>query len=139
VAVTDDPFTREFATRQRQASLPTPLTSLVGREADLGYLESALQLEDARALRLLSLLGAPATGKTRLAIAAAEQVQGNFEHGVCFVDLSTVRDAAAVPAAIAHELGATYRGQRAVSLEDTLKRALRDRHARLWCWTTSKG
>jgi non-specific serine/threonine protein kinase len=111
--------------------LPVPLTSLVGREADLTELESTLRREDVGASRLISLLGAPGTGKTRLAIAAAERVLGAFEHGVCFVDLSLIRETTAVPAAIAHELGATYRGRRAASLEDTLKRALRDRHALL--------
>jgi predicted ATPase len=79
----------------------------------------------------MTLVGAPGTGKTRLGIAAAERLAEGFEDGVYFVDLTTLTDAGAVPAVIAHTLGATYRGHRPMSLEETLKRALRDRHVLL--------
>src|SRR5207237_206709 len=82
-------------------------------------------------VRLITLVGAPGTGKTRLAIAAAERLIESYEHGVYFVDLTTVGDSDAVPGALAHSLGATYRGHKPVSLDETLKRALRDRHVLL--------
>lgn len=53
----------------RRSSLPTPLTSLVGREA-----ERALLCERVPQARLLTLLGAGGTGKTRLALEAAHQL-----------------------------------------------------------------
>jgi predicted ATPase/DNA-binding CsgD family transcriptional regulator len=104
---------------------------LVGRERDLAFLEAELKGDGAGTTRLFSLVGPPGTGKTRLAIGVAERLLDSYEHGVFFVDLSTLKDASHVPAAIAHCLGATYRGHRPTPLEETLKRALRDRHALL--------
>jgi non-specific serine/threonine protein kinase len=93
--------------------------------------QAALDDGGVAAVRFMTLVGAPGTGKTRLAIAAAERLVEAYEDGVYFVDLTTLTDAEAVPAVIAHTLGATYRGRRPMSLEETLKRALRDRHVLL--------
>jgi non-specific serine/threonine protein kinase len=111
----------------RHGFLPHPPTPLIGREPELAVLEHNLQGGDVSPGRLITLVGAPGTGKTRLAIATAERVVESYDDGVYFVDLTTLTEAEAVPAAIAHSLGATYRGHRPVSLEETLKRALRDR------------
>ena len=115
----------------RHGSLPAPTTSLIGREHDLATLQLAMLDGAVGKARLITLVGAPGTGKTRLAIAAAERLIESYEHGVYFVDLTTVGDSDAVPGALAHSLGATYRGHRPVSLDETLKRALRDRHVLL--------
>jgi hypothetical protein len=118
-------------TAARHGFLPVPATPLIGREPDLATVQAALADGGVAAARLMTLVGAPGTGKTRLAIAAAERLAEAFEDGVYFVDLTTLTDVEAVPAVIAHALGATYRGHRPMSLEETLKRALRDRHVLL--------
>jgi predicted ATPase len=111
-------------------TLPVPVSSLVGRGRELAHIAACLQLSGA-GIRLLSLVGSPGTGKTRLGIEAARELVGSFEQGVYFVDLSAARDDEDVPTAIAHVLGATYAGRRQVPIMDTLKRVLRDREVLL--------
>src|ERR1700682_3328859 len=95
---------RRRAVLQREhehASLPLPATSLVGRGRELAQIEACLRL-DGTGIRLLSLVGSPGTGKTRLGLEAAMRLADCFGEGVYFVDLSTVTDPDVVPAAIAH-------------------------------------
>ena len=69
-------------------NLPGGLTSFVGRDREVG--EAKRLLADAR---LVTLTGVGGTGKTRLALRVAEQVQRAFPHGVWFVDLAQLHDA----------------------------------------------
>src|SRR4051812_3666088 len=55
----------------RHSGLPVPLTSLIGREQEIGTV-SALLADPT--IRLLTLTGPGGTGKTRLALALAERV-----------------------------------------------------------------
>jgi predicted ATPase/transcriptional regulator with XRE-family HTH domain/Tfp pilus assembly protein PilF len=101
------------------ASLPLPLTTLLGREQDLVELIALLGPGN---VRLLTLTGAGGSGKTRLALDVAARLQGTFPDGVVFVDLTPLRDARFVLAAIAEALGVRERpGQR---LRETLTRVL---------------
>jgi predicted ATPase/DNA-binding SARP family transcriptional activator len=68
-------------------NLPAPLTSFIGREAELADLESLLA-----GSRMLSLTGLGGVGKTRLALQAAARVLPDFADGVVFVDLSSIGD-----------------------------------------------
>jgi predicted ATPase len=79
--------------------LPTPLTTLVGRQADVARLTSML-----RANRLVTLIGPGGTGKTRLAIEVAHVLSGAFAGGAAFVPLAAVRDPALVVPSIAAAL-----------------------------------
>ena len=82
--------------------LPTPLTSLVGRDADVAMARALLV--DA-GVRLLTLTGPGGVGKTRLALAVAAEVAADFPDGDAFVSLAAISDPALVLSAIARALG----------------------------------
>ncbi|MGH2602566.1 MAG: adenylate/guanylate cyclase domain-containing protein, partial [Dehalococcoidia bacterium] len=83
----------------RPGNLPRPVTSFVGRERELAQL-----VDMVRGHRLVSLTGAGGTGKTRLALRAAEELRDSLPDGAFFVDLSALRDPALVPLAITQAL-----------------------------------
>jgi predicted ATPase len=71
-------------------NLPRQVTSFVGREAERAAIADRLLQA-----RFVTLTGPGGVGKTRLAIAVAEDVAGRFG-GLWFVDLTPARDADAV-------------------------------------------
>lgn len=105
--------------------LPSPPTAFVGREADLKAVEAFLEGPS----RLLTITGAPGVGKSRLALEIAQRSRHNFEHGICFVELSALERADLVPLAVAQALGIKERAGQ--SLAETLGAYLKDRHALL--------
>jgi predicted ATPase len=66
-------------------NLPPPLTSLIGRTAELADLVAKLQHP---VYRCLTLVGPGGIGKTRLACALAAQVQADFPEGAWLVSVS---------------------------------------------------
>ena len=90
------------ATTRIPVHLPPQPTRLIDREEELALLRSLLAQEE---VRLLTLTGPGGVGKTRLAIAAAEQVQERFPDGVWFVDLAPLADPALVVPTIARVVG----------------------------------
>lgn len=97
------------------SSLPRHLTSFIGRGAERAEVAAAL----ARS-RLVTLHGTGGCGKTRLALAVAEDVSAGFPQGVWFVDLSAVADPALVARAVAEPLGVG--GDRSVQVEQVCRR-----------------
>lgn len=81
---------------------PLPLTSFIGRSQEM---QEILQLIESA--RLITLLGPPGTGKTRLALQVAHVLDSSSTEssdGVCFVPLAALRDPALVDDAIARAL-----------------------------------
>ncbi|MGH2532943.1 MAG: ATP-binding protein [Thermomicrobiales bacterium] len=93
-------------------SLPLPPTPFVGREDEIATVATLL-IEPS--LRLLTLTGPGGVGKTRLAIEVAARAGGAFPDGVCFVDLTPLRDASLVLPAIAQSLGMRTSGNQALA------------------------
>jgi predicted ATPase/transcriptional regulator with XRE-family HTH domain len=102
--------------------LPVPLTPLIGRAREIAVVSAILQRPD---VRLLTLLGPPGVGKTRLALQVASDLRVPFRTGVCFVALAPIRDPDLVPAAIAQALDLHEAGDQ--SLIETLQSSLRDK------------
>jgi predicted ATPase/DNA-binding SARP family transcriptional activator len=89
------------AERPRQLRLPRAATSLVGRRLEVAAVAALLRRDD---VRLLTLTGVGGTGKTRLALAVAEELGRELRDGAAFVDLSTIRTGDAVLPAVAYAL-----------------------------------
>ena len=83
----------------RPGNLPAQLTSFVGREREIA--EARRLLERAR---LLTLTGPGGTGKSRLALQVAAELQPRYRDGAFFADLSSVTDPALVPSVLARVL-----------------------------------
>ena len=86
-------------------SIPSPLTSLIGRDAEVVDIRKLLVGH-----RLVTLTGVGGCGKTRLAIEVAQREAPSRPQGVWFVDLSTIADEDAVPGAFAAALSLTTDG-----------------------------
>ncbi len=84
------------------SNLPAPLTSLIGRDEEVEAVRRSLLRDE---VRLLTLVGPPGIGKTRLSIAVAARLAEHFRDGVYFVALDTVNDTQLVIAAIGKSLG----------------------------------
>ncbi len=97
-----------------------PTTSLIGREAELADLETAL-----KAHRLVTLIGVGGVGKTRLALEVATRLADSFPDGVWVVELAAVGDPAAVPEAVAAVLGIAQ--QAGLSVAESVAAALEGR------------
>ncbi|RZU50395.1 putative ATPase [Krasilnikovia cinnamomea] len=79
-------------------NLPAPLTTFVGRRAELAELTALVGKH-----RLVTVVGGGGAGKSRLALAAAEQLLPGYPDGVWVVDVAAGTDD--LPVAVARALG----------------------------------
>ena len=99
VPVVSSPLENE--TESNPAAFPIPLTPLLGRESEVASLKELLLR---RGIRLVTIIGPPGVGKTRLALQTAAQLVEQFPDGGVFVDLSPITEVEQVLPAIAEAL-----------------------------------
>jgi non-specific serine/threonine protein kinase len=80
--------------------LPLPATRFIGRRREIETVKRFLERT-----RLLTLVGPPGTGKTRLAMQAAEEITESFRDGVFFISLGRISDPTLVINAVAEAVG----------------------------------
>src|SRR5512138_2851021 len=88
--------------QQPRSNVPATFTSLIGRDKDNAAVQDYLTHPD---IRLVTLIGAPGIGKTRLSIASARESLDEFSDGVFFVALAPLDQPSLIPSAIAQALG----------------------------------
>ena len=115
---------RAERTSQALAGLPSPLNPFIGRAQERTELRDAVG-----AHRQVTAVGPGGVGKTRLALAVAADLAGDFADGVWFVDLVPVTDPAMVGSAVAAALGLGE--QQGRSIDDSVLAALADHRALL--------
>ena len=78
------------------SNLPTPLTSFVGRTAELGRVAHQLKSH-----HVVTLVGAGGCGKSRLATEVARAAMADYPDGVWLVELAPIEDPATIDIAVA--------------------------------------
>jgi predicted ATPase/DNA-binding winged helix-turn-helix (wHTH) protein len=107
----------------KRNNLPLAVIRVVGRDDVVATILARLSRQ-----RLVTIAGPGGIGKTTVALAVAERLIADYEHGVWMVDLAPLADARFVPSAVATALGVE------LHTEDPLPglvAALKDRRALL--------
>jgi predicted ATPase/DNA-binding CsgD family transcriptional regulator len=99
----------------REGNLPAPLTSIVGRDRELARLKELVA-----ANRLVTVTGAGGTGKTRVALTLAAELEPAYPNGAWLCELASLADPALVGDAVAQALGVVSE-ERADRLAPVLK------------------
>ena len=99
-------------------NIPAETTRFIGREREVGDVKRLLQ-----ASRLLTLTGAPGTGKTRLSLQVGRELIDDYPDGVYVVPLAPIHDPVLVANTIATKLGINEIHNEPI--QETLKRVLR--------------
>ena len=105
------PFQEAGTELRPRHNLPQPHTSLLGREQEAAAAEALLRRPE---VRLLSMVGPPGVGKTRLALQVATDLLESYPDGVYFVSLAPLRDVDLVLSTVAQTLGLRAKGNQPV-------------------------
>lgn len=108
--------------KSARTNLPATLTSFIGREQEIEEVHD--YLSDPK-IRLVTLIGPPGIGKTRLSIEAARAALQDFSDGVFFVALAPLEDPNLIASTVAQALG--YVGARNISTTEQLKEGISDK------------
>ena len=128
-----EPLTTSAPAESPAHNLPALLTRLIGRERELAQIVDLLPR-----VRLVTLTGAGGAGKTRLALAVAQELLPQYAGGVWLVDLAPLTDPAHVLGAVAAALdvrespgrpllatlAATLKGRRMLLLLDNCEQVI---------------
>jgi predicted ATPase/DNA-binding XRE family transcriptional regulator len=120
-AIRDAPW--KFSTKLPRTNLPASPTSLIGRGQELARL--AEYLSDP-GIRLVTLIGPPGIGKTRLSMEVARVALSTFPDGVFFVALAPLDDPKLVALTVVQTLGFEEMGQ--TSPMERLKDGIGNKH-----------
>ncbi|CAG0927894.1 Putative HTH-type transcriptional regulator [Thermoflexales bacterium] len=110
------------------ASLPAPLLPLIGRTSELDHLHALITDPT---VRLITVLGPPGVGKTRLALQLAREVQHQFVDGAHWIDLSAIAEHQLVAATLRVSIGLPTPVDPEAAEVQILRDGLRDRQALL--------
>jgi predicted ATPase len=111
------------AARQPRTNLPAPVNALIGREDDAAQVRAYFAAPDKR---LVTLIGPPGIGKTRLSLQVAADLLPEFADGVFFVPLAPIEDPNLVAPTILQTLGLAQTEQH--SPLESLKEGIGSRH-----------
>ena len=89
------------------ARLPHTATPFIGRDVELAEVAHLLANPECR---LLTIVGLGGVGKSRLALAAAQELAPHYAGGVAFVALEALTESGAIPTALAETLGIDMAG-----------------------------
>lgn len=90
---------------QSPINLPSPPTPFIGRREEIKQLDALVTNND---IRLITLLGVGGTGKTRLSIQSAAELNCCFDDGIWFVPLAAVQSLQGLVSTTARSLGFSF-------------------------------
>lgn len=85
-----------------RSNLPAATTSLIGREQEIALVRGYLLNMD---IRLVTLIGPPGIGKTRLSLEVGRTMMPDFPDGVFFVTLASLEEPSLLASTILHTIG----------------------------------
>lgn len=96
------------STPATRSNLPATTTSLIGREKEINGVHSYLLSAD---IRLVTLIGPPGIGKTRLSLASGRALLPDFPDGVFFIPLAPLEDPNLIVPVLVQTLGYVKAGK----------------------------
>src|SRR5215204_4570485 len=90
---TKEDFPWHASAAPAHSNLPATVNSLIGRQQEIGEVREYLSKDN---LRLVTLIGPPGIGKTRLSLEVARRVLLDFPDGVFFIALAPLDDASLI-------------------------------------------